>query len=735
MSEPRTRPHIALGGKTLKKPSRRRWSKKGEEEIRYYSNVEELRVSLNNIRDSVESREKKVRIYDDPNLYFEISIRGKVYWQYIQRIFDKLSLRIKNIISDKKAIFSLNKKNYERFHTMLIDHLDIIETINEVGIYQKISEDIYDELKGNPSKIDYYTIEFSDMAGLVNPRELDSDFQKWITENKGELTLNYFSENMILYTVEITNEKLITIVETLDSISHIERKPQFTLHNNSNLQLNFIKDKLIEPIQLEELPIICIIDSGINLDHKKLGKFIEATYDFTTEDPYPCEDIVGHGTWVTGFAIYGEDPTINIKPTSKVIMVKNFIDASTTVIDDINAIQTILDIFPNQFKIINLSYSTNGPNSSLTKALDKIVFNNELVLVTSSGNIHQDIILYNINQGIPYPNYLRRYLIYYPGDCRNVMTVGSCTHRGTKLAPNLGPSPFTRSSPYRNILKPDLVEIGGNIDIIKGSRAVALQMAGYGVSTTSHIGSGYIERHGSSFSSPIVANMFARLYSRLKIDSPALLKALLLSSCTRLCDQQGDHFDVELQGFGKPNFEHALSSNYHRVSYLLEGQFSSRFPRLFDRYDIWFPVGADEVEVTLVCDKSETMYENEEQDYITIDVVRRAGTGGRTEFVSLAGNQNCCNTYKGRFEVSRGSRGAWTFDIIPKFFLGDVFPLRMRYGCVVTIKDNTTSNNIWKNVYDDWLSDLIEPTLPTDERLESRMEPLRPVLIEKEVEH
>ena len=96
MSASRRRPHIALKRKTFEGTSKRRWVKKEDEEPRFFSDADELSTSLNKVKESAESKESKVKIYIDPNYYFEVSIRGKLYWQYIQNVIDKLSLKIKS---------------------------------------------------------------------------------------------------------------------------------------------------------------------------------------------------------------------------------------------------------------------------------------------------------------------------------------------------------------------------------------------------------------------------------------------------------------------------------------------------------------------------------------------------------------------------------------------------------------------------------------------------------------
>ena len=91
------------------------------------------------------------------------------------------------------------------------------------------------------------------------------------------------------------------------------------------------------------------------------------------------------------------------------------------------------------------------------------------------------------------------------------------------------------------------------------------------------------------------------------------------------------------------------------------------------------------------------------------------GLSGYTGLTTLMGESNCFNTYKGEYLVQRGSRGLWQVEIVPRFSSRYYMNLKMRYGCVVTVKDSTRKRNVWDLIYEDWLEPIIGEYIRSDE--------------------
>jgi len=318
-----------------------------------------------------------------------------------------------------------------------------------------------------------------------------------------------------------------------------------------------------------------------------------------------------------------------------------------------------------------------------------MIFRNNLVVVSCAGNIKLPLIRDHINNGFGYPNYIGLHKVFFPGDCRNAITVGSYADRDSNLAEMSWPSPFTRSSPSLDLFKPEVMSCGGNINAVySGGQITSFSSVGLGVRSTSNNDSDESENIGTSFCSPTVANLAALILLQYPSISPFLVKALILSSCESLRNRSRDVPEYSIQGFGKPNKTKALYSQNWRTCYLLEGEFETEDADKEHRYRFLFPDEADEFEVTLVCGKLHTMFDGEKADYVRLRITRpgiKFGTQLMPQ-VSL-GESKCFHTYKAWKRIRRGSKGFWTVEVIPHFF-SSISNQRLKYACVITVSSS-----------------------------------------------
>jgi|GEM_PF-2288120 len=713
LSDRTRRNNIALKIKRLPVEHRRRFVEKTDEEkeeIRKDIEDADLKSDLNQIKIINESKILDKNGFDSDTYYFVIIFRGKIGWKNTIEIIDKLPIIILELINDYSIKVSLKRWNYDNFYYGIDKYKEDIKTIRPVQLFEKINKELYDVISKTPDSINSYTIEFQSIRGLDKLNEKSDEIKKYIMSLDGDVLTLYADEYLSIYNVTITNQKFTKIIDTLDSISNVFKTPLMKLNYFGNSKkLDFFETKEIEVHENNELETILIIDSGINRNHYKFQDILVGSYDFLHDDFIPCNDDVGHGTNVAGFAAYGVSPLDTPLPTAKIIMIKNYEKNIGFIVNDILSIKKSIELFSDDFSVINLSYSADEINLSLSKIFDKLSFDCNKIITTSAGNIDTEHIKHYMDSGIDYPRYISNYPIFFPGDGRNIVTVGSCTSLPSSICTANSPSPFTRYGVDPLVVKPDLVSFGGNLSNTSEIEGVSLSSEGFGLMTPSHENDfGFIEKHGTSFSSPIIANYFARLKSMTHIQSTALLKSLLLSSCTQLYNEKGIPYDSNLQGFGIPHLELALYSDIHRINYIMEGSFNSRHYDVYDRYSFWFPFGANKFEITLVCEKSNTFYPLETEDYIEFKVYHRGGTGGSTKLKPIIGNDKCFTTYKGEYEIESGSRGLWMADIVPNFNTKYLYPLKMKYGCVVTVSDVNKNNDIWQVIYEHWLREIID---------------------------
>lgn len=707
MSDNTRRPHIGLKPRTYKKtpyvPSKDE-EQEGEEKEFIGSDYEALQSITNSILNNKTEREEKHNIRFESDLYFIVKLFDKVLWRTSYDKIQTLPIKITEILGEKTIKVKLDRDDYDEFYYALEGLSEFIENIRQIDIGDKINPYLFEEINDKIDESGNYTIELSDLSKTDSYIEYEANFLDHIRQINSTIIKVYESEYDVLYSLFIENRELVKLTETLDSITRVEKEPETYLNYDSS-ELNFLETDLVENRPTQDFETICIIDSGINHAHQKFNGIISDTFDFSTNNNLPCNDTIPHGSCVASFAAYGEDPRTTQNPTANILMVKNYLNRTTRILDNILAIQRTLNLYGEGFKVLNLSYGSQGPNLSYSKTLDRISYRNSLITITSAGNIPIPTIESRLRQGDTYPDYLLNYPIYFPGDCRNIITVGGCTQIASNLAPIDAPSPFTKTNSSTMLVKPDVVDVAGNLAVRGNPQGISTQ--GLGLLSASNVQSNYIEKRGTSFSAPIVSNHIAQLINGLRISNPALLKALLLS-CSHFLLQPNRHpYDTAMQGFGKPIIDEALFSQTWKCNYLLEGEFNSRNPWNRDRYNIWFPAGADTLEVTLVCEKSETLYPQEAFDNVRFRVHNRAGTAGNTRLRTILGNSRCFNSYKGEYHVQRGSRGLWQIEIVPQFSTRYYMNLNMRYGCVISVKDSNKTNNVWDPIYDDWLEPIV----------------------------
>jgi hypothetical protein len=483
--------------------------------------------------------------------------------------------------------------------------------------------------------------------------------------------------------------------DQIDSIIYIAKVPQIDLTKfDIKMPIQLSSAVPLNPANesedISKLQSIVIIDSGINSNHNRLNRYIDGTFDFLYNKPGPCLDNTGHGSGVAGLAIYGGDLRNNLVPSAKVIMVKNFDITGIINQDIISIIRKTIQEYRFTSRVMNLSFNASSPNLSLTKALDEIAFLSDYLVVVSAGNIKEEDISAFLDLGIGYPNYIHRNVVYFPADCRNVVTVGGHTEHPSNFVAKDCPSPFTKSGFALERLKPETMAPGGNYEcqLINGANTV-LPIQGLGIISASNTGNQQVEGWGTSFSSPIVANAAAQIIEQRVDFSPFLVKALLISSCRSMSNtNHGGKFSQLIQGFGKLDKIFAIYSLEWRVCFLLQGEFDSNSPNMVHHYTFFFPDQADRLEITSVCGKQRTGHSQENNEYILLKF-KRPGVPTKTPMKRgiLVGAKKCCCANKKTIKIERANRGEWGVDVYPHFCKLQ-FNQKIKYGIVIAVSSS-----------------------------------------------
>jgi hypothetical protein len=183
-----------------------------------------------------------------------------------------------------------------------------------------------------------------------------------------------------------------------------------------------------------------------------------------------------------------------------------------------------------------------------------------------------------------------------PAEALNAITVGGITADSDPFPPNpqrtsighkRAPSPFTCLGGVKSVLKPELVELAGNLAYDHGVKQWIDNDPGLRVATTSprfqQTGKLLGYAYGTSFAAPKVALLAARVLERYPDATPNLVRALLIQSASppEGVSECGKIERLRLCGFGVPDGDKALFCRPHRATLYYEGSIDADEVKLF----------------------------------------------------------------------------------------------------------------------------------------------------------
>jgi hypothetical protein len=364
----------------------------------------------------------------------------------------------------------------------------------------------------------------------------------------------------------------------------------------------------------ENSPKICVIDSGIQEGHRLLSSAIDRTLSrsYVTGDA-SIADMVrngGHGTKVAGAVLFGNNiPKTGVYNADIFLCNARVLNAGNLLPADLFPPKLMEDIVRDfsVCKIFNLSVASSRPcrithMSQWAAAIDRLIFENDILFVISTGNIKSttgDINNPGVKEHIEarrsYPNYLltNAARISNPSQSCFALTVGSiCNNEFEDLdKKSFGtqnqPSAFTRTGPgLWRMIKPDVVEYGGDFVREKGANPNISRPPETSVEvvrTTLGGGNAIGYDVGTSFSAPKVSHILGKILNLFPNASSNLLRALVVQSA-RL---PGEKFrnpqftDMQFLGYGIPDVYRATANSQRRITMIQEGEIPAREAQLF----------------------------------------------------------------------------------------------------------------------------------------------------------
>ena len=410
--------------------------------------------------------------------------------------------------------------------------------------------------------------------------------------------------------VRLGGQSLALLLEHRDDVALVDLPPK--AHVSVPAVLAFSIDDLPQPTPPgDAAPAVCIIDSGIVEGHPLLADTIASArskaYPATLGSPVPPAgtDAARHGTGVAGVALYGDIARCvtskTFEPAASLVNARILDDNQGLDADRMPFVREIVDDLAGTCRIFNLSFGLEPCGTALSpyaSDLDALARERDAIFIVAAGNEHPKLKYPDPTQLPTHPAYLLddERTVRQPAEALNVLTVGSIStandphpaHPAIRSAASKrAPSAFTRAGALRGVVKPDLVEEGGDLGIDTQLNRWATPNPGLRIPTTGPEfakGQVFTYTEGTSIAAPKVAHLVAHILGSMPDASANLVRALLVNSAAVPEGAQGYPAEqaMKLCGFGVPDLDRALHCTDRRATLYFAGEIAVDAVLLFD---------------------------------------------------------------------------------------------------------------------------------------------------------
>lgn len=362
-----------------------------------------------------------------------------------------------------------------------------------------------------------------------------------------------------------------------------------------------------------DAPTVCVIDSGIQEGHRLLTPAIDGKSSRCFLPGFSVTDVAdyvangGHGTRVAGAVLFGENiPACGFFQLGIWLQNARVLDNQCKIPIDLLPAKYIREVVQHflatehHTRLYNHSITSRAPHrlghmSAWAAEIDVLSYQQDVLFIQSAGNVptysYHPVLLgigEHIAAGRSYPEYLLTPAcrISNPAQSLQAITVGSIAYKEDYLLGNGtfackdGPSSFSKTGyGLWSSIKPDVVEYGGELMHDASNPMQFFTQPDHCPDLVrSTLGAGGPEKDrdtiGTSFSSPKVAHLAAKLQGLLP-EEPTLLYRALIAQSARWpfwAERASDRDDIVRHiGYGLPNEERATSNSPHRITLITTG--------------------------------------------------------------------------------------------------------------------------------------------------------------------
>ena len=449
------------------------------------------------------------------------------------------------------------------------------------------------------------------LLGLVTPSEaIGERYSSIFTSLLEALTENTGGDNPVEYSTDfqtsieiknISHELLGEILDNYDIFQSVQSMRAPTIKLNAFNQPELTWDLSIDP-PANRNTIIGILDNGVRKITPLIKIIVDRKIDVTNKRrPNPLQASHHHGTAVATLAALGtryfntEEKHFVADAMIMPIKILNLGNGHLNIYDIKDAIEAGIKA---GVKIFNLSVCGKGKmyneiHSDYAYLLDRIAFENDILIFISTGNLEEDDILAmqaavngdKLKHFHTYPNHFynpgeisdqhvcEATNLCIPAESLNNISVGAIAENFVNGSP-VGLTPFKELPAYYtrkwhldytrkvngrlvarkqtnySIRKPDIVMPGGDVLEL----ATRMRIVGLGDNGTDF----YVPEAGTSLAAPLAANLAARVLNAYPDLTMQSVKAMILNSAklfesdllNNLIDKIKD--DLSREHFGRP---------------------------------------------------------------------------------------------------------------------------------------------------------------------------------------
>ena len=448
------------------------------------------------------------------------------------------------------------------------------------------------------------------MSFIQNAKNIGIEIsESYINFRERTVLLVRASKNQLEQSIDLLNNiaELRKAKTTADFFIDLPRYEQKEWINDLFSRLRFSND-------YENNPYICILDTGVNSAHPLLQQSISEDDLFTVNEAWGKNDNVGHGTNISGLALFGD--LTYLLESNKQIEINHRLESSKIInkSESYSDAEQPLDLYAEhtqqamlraeianakrkrifQLAVTTIDARDRGRPSSWSAALDMMAFGsdnkgNTRLIVVSAGNAN----ISRLNS--KYPDLNKEEGIRDPAQSWNALAIGAFTEKdllssNERIDDNEPTAAHGELSPYSTTsfhwdkkwpYKPDIVMEGGNTAVNKYGQVQADSLS---LLTTHHkINEKFFSpMYATSAASALASKMCAQIMSVYSGLRPETIRALLIH-CAQwtpamlkqfncdLTDKKGDYVNlVRICGFGVPNTTRAIESLKNDYTMVIE---------------------------------------------------------------------------------------------------------------------------------------------------------------------